>query len=105
MTRRSGRWPRRRWMPFGSERNASPGDVWHVWRRATRPRTFARCSVKGAGESPASTQRHSSSDRFAPVLLIPVKDQRNAKQRLAAVLSPEERFALAQAMLEDVLAV
>jgi len=38
------------------------------------------------------------------VLLIPVKDQRNAKQRLAAVLSPEERFALAQAMLEDVLA-
>ena len=34
-------------------------------------------------------------------LLLPVKDLRNAKQRLAGILSPEERFALARAMLAD----
>jgi 2-phospho-L-lactate/phosphoenolpyruvate guanylyltransferase len=34
-------------------------------------------------------------------LLLPVKDLRNAKQRLAGLLRPEERFGLAQAMLED----
>jgi 2-phospho-L-lactate/phosphoenolpyruvate guanylyltransferase len=36
-------------------------------------------------------------------LLLPVKDLRNAKQRLAAVLTLEERFALAQTMLEDTI--
>ncbi len=35
-------------------------------------------------------------------LLIPVKDFRQAKQRLAPVLSPLERRALAEAMFEDV---
>src|SRR5208282_2140158 len=34
-------------------------------------------------------------------LLLPIKDLRNAKQRLAAVLTPDGRFALAQAMLTD----
>lgn len=34
-------------------------------------------------------------------LLLPIKDLRNAKQRLAGVLTPEERFDLAQAMLAD----
>lgn len=34
-------------------------------------------------------------------LLLPVKDLRNSKQRLAGVLSSEERFAMAQAMLDD----
>lgn len=34
---------------------------------------------------------------------VPVKDLENAKQRLVPVLSPEERRALAQTMLEDVL--
>ncbi|HMD40319.1 MAG TPA: 2-phospho-L-lactate guanylyltransferase [Candidatus Acidoferrum sp.] len=34
-------------------------------------------------------------------LLMPIKDLRNAKQRLASVLTPEERFALAEAMLAD----
>jgi 2-phospho-L-lactate/phosphoenolpyruvate guanylyltransferase len=34
-------------------------------------------------------------------LLLPIKDLRNAKQRLAEVLKPEERFALAHAMLAD----
>jgi 2-phospho-L-lactate/phosphoenolpyruvate guanylyltransferase len=34
-------------------------------------------------------------------LLLPIKDLRNAKQRLAGVLTPEERFELAHAMLED----
>ena len=34
---------------------------------------------------------------------VPAKDLENAKQRLAEVLSPEERRALARSMLEDVL--
>ena len=34
-------------------------------------------------------------------VLLPIKDLRNAKQRLRAVLSPEERFGLAEAMLAD----
>jgi 2-phospho-L-lactate guanylyltransferase len=34
-------------------------------------------------------------------LLLPVKDLRNAKQRLAGILTPEERFTLAHAMLAD----
>ncbi|MGC1616382.1 MAG: 2-phospho-L-lactate guanylyltransferase [Candidatus Acidiferrum sp.] len=34
-------------------------------------------------------------------LLLPVKDLRNAKQRLASLLTQEERFGLAQAMLAD----
>jgi 2-phospho-L-lactate/phosphoenolpyruvate guanylyltransferase len=41
--------------------------------------------------------------RGASGLLLPIKDLRNAKQRLAAVLSPQERFALAHAMLEDTI--
>src|SRR5215470_11425657 len=36
-------------------------------------------------------------------LLLPIKDLRNAKQRLAGVLSPELRFGLAQAMLADTM--
>jgi 2-phospho-L-lactate guanylyltransferase len=36
-------------------------------------------------------------------LLLPVKDLNNAKQRLAGVLSPEQRFALAEAMLADTI--
>jgi 2-phospho-L-lactate/phosphoenolpyruvate guanylyltransferase len=34
-------------------------------------------------------------------LLLPVKDLRNAKQRLVGILTPQERFALAHAMLAD----
>src|SRR5580704_6908469 len=34
-------------------------------------------------------------------LLLPVKDLRNAKQRLVGILSVEERFALAHSMLAD----
>lgn len=37
------------------------------------------------------------------MILVPVKNLAHAKQRLAAVLEPGERTALAQAMLEDVL--
>jgi 2-phospho-L-lactate guanylyltransferase len=36
-------------------------------------------------------------------LLLPIKDLRNSKQRLAGALTPEERFALAQAMLADTI--
>ena len=38
------------------------------------------------------------------MILVPVKILADAKQRLSGILSPEERFALAQAMCEDVLA-
>jgi 2-phospho-L-lactate guanylyltransferase len=37
------------------------------------------------------------------MILVPVKNLGDAKQRLSPVLSPEERFALARAMCEDVL--
>jgi 2-phospho-L-lactate/phosphoenolpyruvate guanylyltransferase len=37
------------------------------------------------------------------MILVPVKNLNAAKQRLAEILSPEERIALAQAMCEDVL--
>jgi len=36
-------------------------------------------------------------------LLLPVKDLHHAKKRLAGVLTPEERFALAHAMLADTI--
>jgi len=36
-------------------------------------------------------------------LLLPIKDLRQAKQRLAPLLNAEERFALAQAMLADTI--
>src|SRR6267143_91227 len=36
-------------------------------------------------------------------LLLPIKDLRRAKQRLAPLLNPEERFAIAQAMLADAI--
>jgi 2-phospho-L-lactate guanylyltransferase len=37
------------------------------------------------------------------MILVPVKNLADAKQRLSPVLNPERRFALAQAMCEDVL--
>ena len=36
-------------------------------------------------------------------LLLPIKDLRQAKQRLAPLLNPDDRFALAQAMLADTI--
>src|SRR5258708_2670398 len=36
-------------------------------------------------------------------LLLPVKDLHNAKKRLVGVLTPEERFGLAEAMLNDTI--
>ena len=37
------------------------------------------------------------------MILVPVKNLADAKQRLSSILSPQERLALAQAMCEDVL--
>ncbi len=37
------------------------------------------------------------------MILVPIKNLANAKQRLSSILSPEERVALARAMCEDVL--
>jgi 2-phospho-L-lactate guanylyltransferase len=39
------------------------------------------------------------------MILVPIKNLGDAKQRLSSILSPEERFALARAMCEDVLQV
>jgi len=36
-------------------------------------------------------------------LLLPIKDLKNAKQRLAGLFSPEQRFGLVQAMLADTM--
>src|ERR1700738_1489933 len=36
-------------------------------------------------------------------LLLPIKDLRQAKQRLPPLLNPDERFGLAQAMLADTI--
>jgi 2-phospho-L-lactate/phosphoenolpyruvate guanylyltransferase len=36
-------------------------------------------------------------------LLLPIKDLKHAKKRLAGALTPEERFALAEAMLADTI--
>jgi 2-phospho-L-lactate guanylyltransferase len=36
-------------------------------------------------------------------LLLPIKDLRHAKQRLAGTLSPDQRFGLAQSMLADTM--
>ncbi|MGB7282319.1 MAG: 2-phospho-L-lactate guanylyltransferase [Candidatus Acidiferrum sp.] len=56
---------------------------------------------------PQVSQREDSQQK-APqpnflALLLPIKDLRNAKQRLVGVLTAEERFALAQAMLSDTI--
>jgi 2-phospho-L-lactate guanylyltransferase len=53
-------------------------------------------------ESLEAIPEHISDDRPAiHALLLPIKDLRNAKQRLSGVLTPEERFGLAEAMLAD----
>jgi len=54
-------------------------------------------------ESVESIRRLPSDQPGIRALLLPIKDLRNAKQRLSAVLTPEERFALAQSMLMDTL--
>lgn len=55
-------------------------------------------------ESLQSIPKHISDGKAAiRALLLPIKDLRNAKQRLAGVLIPEERFGLARAMLADTI--
>src|SRR6266478_3188077 len=46
---------------------------------------------------------NSSSQQRMKTVLLPVKDFKDAKQRLASALSPEQRAGLAHAMLADVL--
>ena len=38
-----------------------------------------------------------------PMILVPVKNLQNSKQRLSSLLTAEERRALAEAMLRDVM--
>ena len=60
-----------------------------------------RAGEKCAGDLPATG---GGPGRFGAIMiLVPVKNLADAKQRLSPVLSPEERFTLAQAMCEDVL--
>src|SRR5215470_1534890 len=71
-------------------------------QNAPRPTRFAGRSIG------ARTIRHPSHRRCTlyvpkPARLLPIKDLRNAKKRLTGVLSPEERFGLAQAMLSDAI--
>jgi 2-phospho-L-lactate/phosphoenolpyruvate guanylyltransferase len=47
--------------------------------------------------------QHTDAHQEIRALLLPIKDLRNAKQRLAGILTPEERFSLAQAMLQDTI--
>jgi 2-phospho-L-lactate guanylyltransferase len=58
----------------------------------------------GQSKSTQSLPAHLSSEQPAiRALLLPIKDLRNAKQRLAGVLTPDERFGLAHAMLADTI--
>lgn len=60
--------------------------------------------TKDQSESLQSIPKHLSNDKPAiRALLLPIKDLRNAKQRLAGVLTPDERFGLARAMLADTI--
>jgi 2-phospho-L-lactate/phosphoenolpyruvate guanylyltransferase len=53
--------------------------------------------------TPSLPETLSSGRPTLRALLLPIKDLRNAKQRLAGVLTPEDRFRLAQAMLSDTI--
>lgn len=63
----------------------------------------AMTETTARSEATQSTPRTQSGPYGIRALLLPIKDLRNAKQRLAAVLTPDERFALAQAMLADTI--
>ena len=58
----------------------------------------------GQSEFPQPSPERSADARTSfRALLLPIKDLRNAKLRLAGALAPEERFELAQAMLADTI--
>ena len=66
--------------------------------------TLAQSAIEAARQfasTPSVVQR--SMIFGAGMILVPVKNLSSAKQRLSPILNPEERFALAQAMCEDVL--
>jgi 2-phospho-L-lactate guanylyltransferase len=53
----------------------------------------------------SATAQRTNTPSVSRAILLPIKDLRNAKQRLAGALTPEERFGLAQAMLADTVRV
>src|SRR5581483_2455846 len=55
-----------------------------------------------SGASRAGVCSPRSAVRGSDMILIPFKNRETAKQRLSPMLQPEERHALAEAMLEDV---
>ncbi len=58
--------------------------------------------TEGQPESAQSlTAQRTNTPSASRAILLPIKDLQNAKQRLAGVLTPEERLGLAQAMLAD----
>jgi 2-phospho-L-lactate/phosphoenolpyruvate guanylyltransferase len=54
-----------------------------------------------SGRAQRLTEARTNTPSAFRALLLPIKDLQNAKQRLASVLTPDERFGLAQAMLAD----
>lgn len=62
--------------------------------------------METARKSESAEPNHEQTLNAQPAIravLLPIKDLRNAKQRLAGILAPEERLALAQAMLADTI--
>lgn len=58
-------------------------------------------SMRPSRRSDSLNELPATETRSVRAVLLPIKDLRHAKQRLAAALTPAERTALAQAMLAD----
>jgi 2-phospho-L-lactate/phosphoenolpyruvate guanylyltransferase len=78
--------------------------IWRFARQHTISRRPARMPETTGQSNKTNLQESVTSRAFGlRGLLLPIKDLRNAKQRLSNVLSPEQRVALAQAMLADTI--
>ena len=67
------------------------------------PREFSQGEFSQGEVSQREDSQQKALQQEFRALLLPIKDLHNAKQRLAGVFTPEERFALAQAMLADTI--
>jgi 2-phospho-L-lactate guanylyltransferase len=92
---------------------ASGSDTMALALRARGSRTKANDITQSAGPMMETTDQSKASQPLPEhvsclqpairALLLPIKNLSSAKQRLAAVLRPEERLGLAQAMLRDTM--
>src|ERR1700758_1907245 len=86
-------------LSFDTMHGASPGqNGCEQTIPCNRPRQGS--DAKNISSQNATLHRDPPDNGAMRALLLPIKDLRNSKQRLAHVLSPGERFALAQAMLD-----